>query len=298
MAMKFNPKQLGRWIADTNDPAAGKQLQASILRDVDDEDYPLAASRMRDLRIAVGSRAIEGLLNNRDEGVFELHRVWRYHAYGCHIDLREGDWLRRQIDEGKTPEYEIPQLWLENAAYAIAGGIVFEEKGLTEWLGKRTIAAFMRPDEFGPVHWSDQPIVPYVLGLFLYWAGLKSGELPDSSTTVIDHLSAQCAPPYDGRLLSEWREKSFDGHFRKLCDKWGDRHSEPLPFFAIPIAIIATIKLRRALHLSVPAHPLLDHAVVTLPLSVGRIQSEDPFFDEVNRKIAEIAPTDEFLWRW
>ena len=297
--MEFDSNKLVEWLADHSGRQSEESYHARVLGEIDDEDYPLAALQLCECRRPAGIRVIDQLLDGCSEGLVDLHRVWRYHAYSCHICARDIDWVNAQLAEGKPVEFEPQSLWLQHAAYAIACGIVLGENGFTEWAGKRTVAGLMRPDEFGPVFWNREPIVPFVLGLFTIWAHQMADTPIDENTLrLIDHLAAQCASPYAGGVLTDWEKPSFDSQFNLLCDKWGQIHDEPIPFNGIPIAIIATIKIRRSMGLPVPDHALLQLPVVTIPLDCENVQSVDAFFDDVNRKVSTIAPDDTFAWPW
>ena len=297
-AMKFDPENLRDFVCDNNAVKKEASYRAGVHKELDEKDITIAAYKVRQCGIPVGIRGIGLLLDGKTDGVTEFHRVWRYLAYDCHVRLRYGDWIRNQIDEGVTPEFEVPSLIMDVAAYALAGAIFFGEVDYAEWLGKRAVAAFMQPEVFGPALWQKEPVVPYVLGLFWYWTAMRCGEEPKGFRQIIDKLSKDCAKPYYGRLLIDWNERAFDRHFKKMCDNWGGTDTrERSPFQGFPVAILATLLIRKQSDLSIPEHPLLAHSVCTLPLA-GCDGSTDPFFDQVNEKLAEIAPTEELLWRW
>ena len=296
--MQFDPENLRDFACGNNAVKNEASYRDGVFRELDAKDITIAAFKVRKCGIPAGIRALALLLGGEPSGVTELHRVWRYIAYACHVRLRYGDWIKAQIDDGITQAIDVPSLIMDDAAYALAGAILFGEDAFAEWLGKRAVAAFQRPEVFGPAFWQNEPVVPYVLGLFWYWTAMKCGEEPEKFGQIIDELSKDCAKPYYGRLLLDWKARSFDRHFKKLCDNWGGTGShEPSPFQGFPVAILATLLIRQQSNLSIPDHPLLAHSVCTLPMA-GCDGSTDPFFDEANEKLAAIAPTDDVLWQW
>ena len=63
-----------------------------------------------------------------------------------------------------------------------------------------------------------------------------------------------------------------------------------------PVMMLATRKIRDALGLSVPNHPLFEQPVCGL--ADVNIDRGDPFFHKVDQLIAKIAPNDDFKWPW
>ncbi|MDP6444816.1 MAG: hypothetical protein QGG36_03290 [Pirellulaceae bacterium] len=293
--MRFNPRELLQWLAEHNSRDSDARQQEKVLEKVAAQDYTLVAFKMRDYtRLPVGIRGLEKLLNGDESGFIDLHRVWRYIAYDNHIRHAKGDWVRNNT-EGEIDEFSIPTIRMEWSAYSMLTAAVFGEIQYAQWCGKRLVAEYSRPDIFGPIDLGDEPIVPYAVGLFWHWANANHGQSAASAEKLLAECAEECEGPL-GRVLAAWNDdRSFATHFAAMCDDFGSRFDEPLPFCGFPVAIIATVMIRRGQGLSVPDHPLLYQTVCEVKPPVT---SDDPFFDRVNREVSEQASIKQYRWPW
>lgn len=294
--MSFRASAFRQWIQEHNSKDSEEDFKENVLREIEDEDYPIAAYELNRCRLPVGLSGLAECLDGAvDEGMSKLYRVWRYLAYEMHIDQTEGDWIQGQIDAGQTPEYDIPTVNMEYGCYSLAGAIVFDEDDFAHWAGKRLLAYYMKPD-LRPLNLDGGAMILFTLSLFLYWLLSKGAAKPTGMDGILIDLKSECKGPHK-KVLADWGDdKRFATAFKALCDHYGDFTGEPIPFNGFPVLILATRKIRMDLGLSVPEHLLLEEPVCKMPEAA--IDRSDPFFDKVDKLMVEITPTDAYKWPW
>ena len=294
--MPFNASAFRQWVQEHNSKDGEDEFQKTVLQEIADEDYPLAAYQLNRCRLPVGLTGLAECLDGAiDEGMSKLFRVWRYLAFRLHIDQTEAEWIQEQKDAGQTPEYEMPTINMEFGCYALAGAIAFEERGFARWAGERLLASYADPD-LRPVNLDGGAMIPYSLSLFLYWLASQGDNARPNVDELLSNLKSKCHAPYK-KVLAGWGdEQKYRVGFHALCDDYGDTSSQPIPFNGFPVLILATQKIRQDLNLAVAEHPLLDQPICRL--AEATIDRRDPFFTEVDRQIVEIAPTAAFQWPW
>lgn len=294
--MPFDTTAFRAWIENHNSKDCLDDFQEKVFSEIEEEDYPLAVYQLNRCRLPVGlSGLAECLDGSIDKGMTKLYRVWRYLAYEMHIDQTEGDWIQGQLDSGLSPEYEIPTVNMDYGCYALVGAIVFDETNFAHWAGKRLLAYYMKPD-LRPINLDGGPRIPFALSMFLYWLRAQGAEEQPGLNSIQSDLMKDCSGPYR-KVLGAWGDdKRFSAAFHALCDDFGDLSEQPIPFNGFPLSILATCKIRQDLNLNVPDHPLLKEPVCQV--ATAKIDRQDPFFENVEKQMAEITPTEDFQWPW
>lgn len=264
-------------------------------------DKPAPATfYLSDLGLSEYYRGAVAVLEGDVSGWVNLHAGWRYEALRVRVHVGRFDDSLRKLggvyDDDKIGVGTYAHGEINGAMLNLATAIAFGEDKFADWCGPRMVRNLVEQDPLVLERsWLFAcPFEPFMAKLYALWRGIDL----DLRKCAIGDMT-----PYD-RALDAWADEvAFAAAFLEICEFHGShvrKEDDPFhwpPYTVFPGEILALVRVRRELGLSVPLveHPLLSTPLAVVPDPVPR-REHDELLEEVVSACVRAYPWFEIPW--